>query len=182
MRIKGVAAAQARRRRSSDLELALSLQAVREKNPERFQKTYTDAGIGRRTAYALAKVAKRLQPFMEKYRDQMEEIGWTKLEIIADHLTKENARERLGEAKTNTVPQLKVLFRDGSPPAKASAPELRVVQLYFTQEDYEKFASAILDHGGERTGRGLRNQEQALLTIIDKVGASPTPRKPIKPL
>lgn len=47
----------------------------------------------------------------------------------------------------------------------------RSVLLRFNPEDYEQFARAILQHGGTRTGRGLRDQEKALMRIIGKAMA-----------
>lgn len=96
-------------------------------------------------------------------RSRLEEIGWTKLTVIAKHLTQENAGALFKQAGENTVHQLTALMRK-EPPRTGT----RTVLLRFSPEEYDRFEKVILQHGGKKAGRGLHNQEQALMSIIAK--------------
>jgi len=77
-KLRGAILAQANGRDPGFLDLATSLLALKEQDPEEFKQTIEEAGLGRRRAYYLVQVAQQLRPFMED-RARLERIGWTKL-------------------------------------------------------------------------------------------------------
>lgn len=158
--------AQAKRRGPSFLDLAEALLTLKSEHPGEFRGIIEEAGLKLRRAYYLADVAGRLEPFMA-HRSRLEEIGWTKLTIIAKHLTEENAEALLKQAEENTAHRLSALMRDGAPDTG-----VRTILLHLNPEEYERYAVAILQHGGARTGRGLRDQEKALMQLISKAAPS----------
>ena len=101
-----------------------------------------------------------------------EKIGWTKLQIIGQKLTRRNAETLLAWAEECNAPQLAARVR-GEAPSKT-----RCVLLYFSPAQYRQFERAILTSGGKRSGRGLVGTEDAIMRIVrsvnraDRQGAS----------
>jgi hypothetical protein len=130
-----------------------------------FKRTVKNAGLNLRQAYYLCEIAERLRPFT-RHKERFEAIGWTKTQVIARGLNKQNLKERLAlaEAKGNSTRKLQSLVKGETPSSDAQ----RVV-LYFTQDDYEVFVKAIVQNGGSEGSRGnLVDKELALIALIKK--------------
>ena len=97
------------------------------------------------------------------------EAGWTKMEVLAKHLTPSTWEQLLKLALENTARNLK-RFLIG----QRVVPGARCVVMFLSPEDYNRFAAkAIVHHDGEVHGLGFRFLEQALMNIVAKVeGAS----------
>jgi hypothetical protein len=69
-----------------------------------FKRTVKNAGLNLRQAYYLCEIADQLRPFA-RYKERFEAIGWTKTQVIARGLNKQNLKERLAlaEAKGNST-------------------------------------------------------------------------------
>ena len=108
-----------------------------------FKRTVKMAGLNLRQAYYLCEIVDRLRPFA-RYKERFEAIGWTKTQVIARGLNKQNLRKRLelAEAKGNSTRILQLLMKGGTPP-----PEGRRVVLYFTQDEYQAFKEAVEQNG-----------------------------------
>jgi hypothetical protein len=134
-----------------------------------FRRTVKKAELNLRQAYYLCEIAERLRPFA-RYRERFEAIGWTKTQVIARGINKQNLKERLAlaEAKGNSTRKLPALIKRETPP-----PAARRVALYFTQDDYEVFVKAIVQNGGSEGSRGnLVDKELALIALIKKAALS----------
>jgi hypothetical protein len=94
-----------------------------------FKKTVEKAGLNLRQAYYLCEIVDQLRPFA-RYKDRFEAIGWTKTQVIARGLNKQNLRQRLewAETKGNSTRNLQSLMKGETPPSDA-----RRVLLYFTK-------------------------------------------------
>jgi hypothetical protein len=149
-------------RKENFMELANSLQMLKDLSPSAFRATVAKAGLDLRQAYYFCEIAERLRPFA-RYKARIEAIGWTKAQIISKHIDKANAKEllELAENKENTARKLQALMRKERLPSK-----MRCVQLYFSQQDYKHFESAVLQNGGSKSGRGLLNKEKAMINLI----------------
>jgi hypothetical protein len=122
------------------------------------------AGLNLRQAYYLCEIVDQLRPFA-RYKERFEVIGWTKTQVIARGLNRQNLKERLelAETKDNTARKLRSLVEGKTLPDKT-----RCVQLYFTEDDYKAFEEAVVLNGGSPVGRGLVNKEEAVLALIKK--------------
>jgi hypothetical protein len=103
-------------------------------------------------------------------RNGFEALGWTKTQIIARGLSKENLQQRLelAEAEGNSTRKLQALMKGEAPPSEA-----RRVVLYFSPDDYGVFRKAIMQNGGSTGPRGnLVDKEAAIIALVKKVTPS----------
>ena len=134
-----------------------------------FKRTVKNAGLNLRQAYYLCEIVDQLRPFA-RHKERFEAIGWTKTQVIARGLNKQNLKERLAlaEAKGNSARKLPILIK-----GKTEPPEQRRVVLYFSPEDYGVFEKAVLQNGGSTARRGnLVNKELALMALVKKAAIS----------
>jgi hypothetical protein len=129
-----------------------------------FRRTVKKAGLNLRQAYYLCEIVDQLRPFA-RYKERFEAIGWTRTQVIARGLNRQNLKERLemAETKDNTARKLRSLVEGKTPPDKT-----RCVQLYFTEDEYETFEKAVVLNGGSPVGRGLVDKEAAVMALIKK--------------
>ena len=133
-----------------------------------FKRTVKNAGLNLRQAYYLCEIVDQLRPFA-RYKERFEAIGWTKTQVIARGLNKQNLKERLAlaEANGNSTRKLPALIK------KETLPPARRVVLYFTQDDYKVFEKAVVQNGGSIARRGnLVDKELALIALIEKAARS----------
>ena len=132
-----------------------------------FKKTIETAGLNLRQAYYLSEIADRLRPFA-RYKERFEVLGWTKTQIIARGLIKENLKQRLEEAESNSARKLQALMK-----GEASPSEARRVVLFFSPDDYGVFKQAVMQNGGSTGIRGnLVDKEAAIIALIKKATPS----------
>jgi hypothetical protein len=134
-----------------------------------FKRTVKNAGLNLRQAYYLCEIADQLRPFA-RYKERFEAIGWTKTQIIARGLNKQNLKERLemAEAKGNSTRKLQSLMKGETPPSDA-----RRVVLYLTKKQYGVFEQAVVQNGGSIAPRkNLVDKEVALMALIEKAALS----------
>jgi hypothetical protein len=94
----------------------------------------------------------------------LNKIGWTKLQIIARHVTPANRDELLALAEMHTADNLAAIMRGDNPIIGG-----RSVLLRFTQAEFDVFSKAILDHGAIANGQGFLHKEAALVTALNKI-------------
>jgi hypothetical protein len=130
-----------------------------------FKRTVKNAGLNLRQAYYLCEIVDQLRPFA-RYKERFEAIGWTKTQVIARGLNKQNLKERLAlaEAKGNSTRKLQSLMKGETPSSDA-----RRVVLYLTKKQYGVFERAVVQNGGSEGSRGnLVDKEPALMALIEK--------------
>jgi hypothetical protein len=134
-----------------------------------FKRTVKNAGLNLRQAYYLSEIVDQLRSFA-RYKERFEAIGWTKTQIIARGLNKQNLKERLemAEAKGNSTRKLQSLMKGKTPPSDA-----RRVVLYLTKKQYGVFEQAVVQNGGSIAPRkNLVDKEVALMALIEKAALS----------
>jgi hypothetical protein len=134
-----------------------------------FKNTVEKAGLDLRQAYYLCEIAERLSSFA-RYQERFEAIGWTKTQVIARGLNKQNLKERLewAEAKGISTRKLQSLMKGETPPSDA-----RRVVLYLTKKQYGVFEQAVVQNGGSIAPRkNLVDKEVALMALIEKAALS----------
>ena len=146
------------------LELGKALRQLQDRDPEMFRQLYeSNSDLGRRKAYYLVAVSRTFDP-LPISRLRLKKIGWTKLEILSHHITKDNAQELLQLAEESTAKQLGTLMKGEKPINNA-----RCVLMYFTPKEYKVLEEALVNNGGQRSGRGFLNKEKALIAALKKL-------------
>lgn len=147
------------------LELAKCLRMLNEIDRTQFRRVYEKLSLGKRKAHYLVEINRQFEG-SKLPKSRLNNIGWTKVQIIGKHLTRKNADKLLRLAEKHTVHDLKLLMQGKKP-----MPKIHCVQMYFNPHQYRAFEKAVVHHGAVRRGRGLVNKEQALVQLISR--ASP---------
>ena len=87
------------------LELGRALRQLLDRDPALFQQVVKKRGLGRRKAYYLVEVSRKFEP-LPISRARLKKIGWTKLQIIGQHVTKDNVEELVNLAEQLKTKQL----------------------------------------------------------------------------
>ena len=143
--------------------LARSLAAIYAQDKALLGRFIQQSGMGRRKAYYLLDLGKRLADLGLPDK-RLKEVGWTKLQIIGKTLTPRNAETLLAWAEEYNAPQLAARVR-----GETSEPKTRCVLLYFSPAQYRQFERAILTSGGKRSGRGLMGKEAAIMRMVRSI-------------
>jgi hypothetical protein len=72
------------------LELGRALRQLLDRDPALFQQVVKKRGLGRRKAYYLVEVSRRFEP-LPISRAKLKKVGWTKLQIIGQHVTRNSS-------------------------------------------------------------------------------------------
>jgi hypothetical protein len=134
-----------------------------------FKRTVKSAGLNLRQAYYLCEIVDELRSFA-RYKERFEAIGWTKTQVVARGLNKQNLKQRLewAETKGNSTRKLTILVKGETEP-----PEQKRVVLYFTKDEYQAFKEAVEQNGGSTAPRkNLVGKEVAVMALIKKATLS----------
>jgi hypothetical protein len=144
------------------LELGRALRQLLDRDPALFQQVVKKRGLGRRKAYYLVEVSRRFEP-LPISRAKLKKVGWTKLQIIGQHVTKDNVEELVNLAEQLKTKQLERKMQGDEPLNNAHC-----VLMYFSPKQYAEFEEALLKNGAERSGRGIVGKEEALINALRK--------------
>ena len=156
------------------LELGRALRQLLDRDPELFQQVVDQTNLGRRKAYYLVEVSRVFDP-LPFPRSRLRKIGWTKLQVIAKHVTPHNVEVLLELAEATTSKDLERQLRGDKPPGNAHC-----VLMYFSPKDYAELEDTLLKHGGVRSGRGIQKKEEALITALRKAAPGLAKAQPDK--
>jgi hypothetical protein len=143
------------------LELGRSLRQLLDRDPALFQQVVKKR-LGRRKAYYLVEVSRKFEPLPIGW-PRLKKIGWTKLQIIGQHVTKDNVEKLVGLAEQLNTKQLGRKMQGEKPLSNAHC-----VLMYFSPKQYAEFEEALLKNGAETSGRGIVGKESALITALRK--------------
>jgi hypothetical protein len=143
---------------------ARRLREIQDDAPEQFELVAKILRIGRRKAFYLAHIDRA---FRDLGVDDatLTAVGWSKLRMLCEHVTKDNCAHLLKIASSTSAEGLRRILKH-----EPSLPNARCVTLYFSQSQYEIFAKAILTHGGAKSGKGLVNKEASLIKALSATG------------
>jgi len=145
------------------MDHARLLHSLYEDDPAEFGKVAEGLGIGQRKAYYLVEIGRAFQG-IPVTREQAMAIGWTKLQLISSRINQKNCKLLLAQAELYPVHELKEILEGKSPLS-----EKRCVLIYFTEEQYDRFANVLVLYGAKRKGRTLRFKEEAILAALSKL-------------
>jgi hypothetical protein len=149
------------------LTLAANLRALHDTAPDDFRALAKLRILGRRKAYYLVEID-RVFGGDKAMSVRLNRIGWTKLQIIAPYVTKENRESLVTLAEAHTAVNLKALMRGQAPILGG-----RTVVLHFSKKQFAVFAEAILAHGATANGEGFVDKERALIKALKKKKGDP---------
>lgn len=155
------------------LDLGRSLRKLLDRDPEMFSQLWQKSSLGRRKAYYLVEVSRAFDP-LPVARSRLKKLGWTKLQILAKHVTKSNVQELLALAEgCKNAKQLEAHMRGEKPVDNAHC-----VLMYFSPKQYKVLEEALLKNGARRSGRGFLNKEAALTRALKKLNDQHDGAKP----
>jgi hypothetical protein len=144
------------------LELGRSLRQLLDRDPSLFQQIVKKGRLGRRKAYYLVEVSRKFEP-LPISPARLKKIGWTKLQIIGQNVTKDNVEELVSLAEQLKTKQLERKMQGEEPLGNAHC-----VLMYFSPKQYAELEEALLKNGAERSGRGIVGKEEALIKALRK--------------
>ncbi|MBB5045265.1 hypothetical protein [Shinella fusca] len=143
------------------MRLANELQQVQEQRSDMFIEVAERVGIGRRKAFALARIA-RLFEDLDIPDEQLNRIGWAKLNRISGHLDEDNAVHLLSLAESNTFYELDAILKGKQPIDGA-----KILLLHLKEADHARLYKLLVEHGAKPTGNGgLSGKEEALVNLL----------------
>jgi hypothetical protein len=149
------------------IELAEAIWKAEKQEPGSLREIATKTGTSLRKVYYLHDIWARFA-HSGTNRSVLAQVGWTKLAIVARHLTIPGNETRFLEvALRATAKELPAILKGGS----RVVPKARTVQLRFTTTQYK----VVLLRAGAKPakhGRGLINQELAIMRIVHKLQAA----------
>ncbi len=119
--------------------------------------------LDRRTIFYLLRV---WRTFGHLPRDQLVEIKWTKLAVIAENSSPGEAERDLALAKSCVAKELPRRLKGGEERGK-----IRTVHLRLTESQYEELSTTLLANGARRPkkGWGLSGKEDALMRALRRL-------------
>ena len=153
------------------LDLVKTLSQLKKQSPDMFHKLYQKTNLGRRKAYYLVEVYEAFRG-LPVPRSKLKEVGWTKLQLLGKFVTKDNVLELLKTAKELSSKQLIAYLKGEELDENAHC-----VLMYFDTKQYQVLEEVLLAHGGAKSGRGVVNKEDALITALKKLVKTPSPSK-----
>jgi hypothetical protein len=145
------------------LELAKALRTLQDTDTEEFLRAVKNSGLGKRKAYYLVSIDRTFSTIpVPKLR--LKKIGWTKLNLLTPHISKDNYAAMLKAAEQYTAKELEAHLNGRSVEEKKKA-----FLAYLNQEGYDVLAEAFSRVGGRRSGRGWTNKGAALVALAQTV-------------
>ncbi|WP_140984704.1 hypothetical protein [Asticcacaulis tiandongensis] len=141
------------------LEIGRLLKEVQDYAPDLVEQVIKLSRLGTRKAYYLIQIERQFAPLGIK-DDRLLGIGWTKLQMIGPHLSVKNCNDLLTLAEKHTAHELEAILNGDDP-----VPNARVLTLYLSKADYDRFEKVALQYGAAKYGRGLIHKEQALVNM-----------------
>jgi hypothetical protein len=149
-----------RQSKASSYALARAVAELHEADPVGFQELLREGLALRRRLYYLRQVGWALKS--SNVPDEMlGRVGWTKLAVIAECLTSENAEELVKLALTSTVVELRQAL------GIKRGPKTRQLALRLPEVDYNRIVAALTDHGATLQKSGIKNAGPALIAMIE---------------
>lgn len=145
-------------------DLATKLAKLHESEPSTLRDIPERTGMSRRRLYYLLEVGQLLGDLQIRKADA-EAVGWTKLKIIARHLSRNEGTE--GELRQFMKQAIDVPSRSLAQALRGEAfPDDCAVQFTLDKIAKAELGEALLAYGAERAGRGLIGRDAALVRIV----------------
>lgn len=144
-------------------------QLQKDEGSELFDDLWRNGHIGRRRAYYLARIGETFEE-LSVPEDKLERIGWTKLMVIAQGITAENASSRL---KLATAPGMTVKKLQSLVLKKPNGPPRRRLIISLSEGQHARAVATLKKFGAKNTDNGsLEGMAAALMALFDHLKKS----------
>jgi len=143
------------------LQLGRVLARLQSEEPHAFKGAVQAANLGSRKTYYLLDIERAFRD-LDVTDEQLMEVGWTKLGMLAKKVNPQNVDQLLERAAELTSRQLAELLRGEEPTG-----DTRTVMLTFNEADYDRIEPVLRHFGAQRSGRGLVDKEKAIVALAD---------------
>lgn len=133
------------------VELGRALSQLYDRDPNLFRQLVAKSNMGLRKAYELVEVSRTFEPLVIP-RDQLRKIGWSKLQLIAKHVTPNTLDALLRLAEESTVEDLKHHLCGWKRPAGNAHCMLR----YFSPKSYKQVEGAPVPYSAAPSGSAIK--------------------------
>lgn len=147
------------------LELAPLLRDLSKEDQSEFRRLLKASKLGLRKAYYLIEIQDAFEA-LPATRERLYEIGWTKLSMLAKHITKANCEQLLQLAEENKARDLQMILRGEDPPS-----ETHCLLMYLDPQQFDRFAAVASRFGAQRAGKTIHRKEAALMAMVAKLEA-----------
>ena len=148
---------------SDFIALAAYLREVSEASGASVVDTAAELGVNKRKALYLVEIAKAIDG-LDIHEERFRKIGWTKLMVIAPHLTSETADDLLSAAEKHKVPDLQAVVAGRGPAARR-----HVMKFDLDDTQHSIVRKALLSYGATPSTRGLHDKEAALVAALTAI-------------
>ncbi len=158
----------AQRRGVNFVELALTLVTLHDVDVSQLRELPKETGMSRRRLYYLLDVGRFLNEHPLAKPDA-EAIGWTKLQIIAHHLSNRGKNNIEGANSLQDIMNIAKATSAGSLSKALTSKRVlrsRAVQFRLSDAARSELNDALLVFGAKQGPRGLANKESALIDIV----------------
>ena len=102
------------------IELGRLLKRLQERDHELFKQVCEETHLDRRKAYYLIQIARQVEG-LPIPRERLARIGWTRMQLVADQLTRENWPQRCWSSPNNTQHMASRPFSRASAPTSVAS-------------------------------------------------------------
>jgi hypothetical protein len=142
------------------LETARYLREIQDQAPENFAYVVEQLKLGKRKAYALAKIDRSFHD-RGVDRERLRAIGWTKLWLLSPFVGDANVEAMLQLAEATTANELKLILQ-----GQEVDPEGKVIVLYLRRDDLAIFDKVMAAYGAIKHPRGWLDKEEAIMRAM----------------
>lgn len=141
----------------SFLDIAELMWELKQTDPDAFRTAWMALPMSERKTYALAKIGEIFDEY-EHSRERLTRIGWTKLEMIAEHVTPKTIPMFLSLAERFTTRDLRRILH-----GKPALGKVNILQLALKEADYKVVVGMLVRYGAIQSTSGLTGKEEALV-------------------
>jgi hypothetical protein len=146
------------------LQLGRALRSLQEIDSQAFADAAVAAKIGRRRAYYLASISRAFDGLAIPDA-RLNDLGWTKLQIIAPSVSAANVSDLVALAEQCTAHELESYVKEL--PDEGD----HCVLLRMSEADHALFVLAMTAHGAVKSGRGLAGKQDAFRSLLKAAAA-----------
>ena len=151
-------------------DLAISITALHDQDRASLTALSKRTEVGRRRLYYLLDVGRLIERY-ELTKQEVEAVGWTKLQIVARHLTttretkKDHVKHLLRLASNTKAKDL------GEALEGKQLEEKHTFMFFLSKDEAAMLNESLLQFGALRVPGGVTNKEQALMAMLQAAEA-----------
>lgn len=142
------------------LKVARELRHLQETDPSAFFARVRELGFNRRKAYYLVQIDREFSHLGADPK-LLKKVGWTKLGILASHVTRDNWKDLITRSLSLNVPELQALLNEA-----VGAPKSHHLTLRMTDEQKAVFDEALRTFAPPRSAKATIDKAAVLADAL----------------